>query len=246
MSTNMLVAMLQNTPPKEVDVTKLPAVSSLSGSLADRIYVALKTAILRLDFLPGSMIRKSAICEQLGVSRSPVSDALAKLSGEGLVDIVPQSGTRVSRLSIAAIREDAFFREALEVAAAGHAALHRSDETMARLARNIEMQKLLIADADTQDFIRTDTEMHELIMAVIDMPRLPAMVRMLSSHVDRARQLLVPEPGRLTETVEEHIDLVAAIRAQDAARAEAAMRHHVRQLTKRLEPLEAARPDLFT
>lgn len=242
----MLVVMVPVLTLEDANVTKLPILSDLSGSLTDRVYSAVRTAILRLDFLPGTVIRKSAICDQLGVSRSPVSDALAKLSGEGLVDIVPQSGTRVSRLSMAAIREDAFFREALEVAAARHAALHRSDETMARLARNIEMQKLLVADADGEDFMRTDIGMHEMIMATTDMPRLPATVRMLSSHVDRARQLLLPEPGRLAETVEEHIDLVEAIRAQDVDRAEAAMRHHVRQLTMRLEPLEAARSELFT
>ncbi|MEM9250305.1 MAG: GntR family transcriptional regulator [Pseudomonadota bacterium] len=230
----------------EADVSKLPIVSDLSGSLADRVYQALKSAILRLDFLPGAMIRKSAICEQLGVSRSPVSDALAKLSTEGLVDIVPQSGTRVSRLSISAIREETFFREALEVAAARYAALHRSEETMARLLRNIEMQKLLVADADGEDFMRTDIDMHHLIMGVTEMPRLPTTVRTLSAQVDRARQLLLPEPGRMADTVEEHIALVEAIRAKDVPRAEDAMRLHLRQLAQRLEPLETARPDLFT
>lgn len=241
----MLVIMTQTISINDADVSKLPPVSDLSGSLADRVYGAVKSAILSLDFLPGSMIRKSDICDQLGVSRSPVADALAKLSSEGLVDIVPQSGTRVSRLSMAAIREDIFFREALEVAAARHAALHRSEETLGRLTRNIEMQRLLIADADGEDFFRTDIAMHEMIMATTSMPRLPATVRMLSSHVDRARVLLVPEPGRLSETVEEHVDIVEAIRAHDAPGAEAAMRHHVRNLIKRLEPLEAARPDLF-
>lgn len=229
----------------EADVSQLPVLQNLTGSLADRVYTAIKTAILNLDFLPGAAIRKAAVCDQLGVSRSPVSDAFARLSTEGLVDVLPQSGTRVSCLSTDAIREDAFFREALEIAAVRHAAQHRSDETMARLTRNIEMQKLLVADVDSEDFFRTDTAMHDIIMSVANMPRLPATVRTLSSHVDRARQLLVPEPGRLTETVDEHIAIIDAIRAKDVSGAEQAMRHHVRQLIKRLEPLAAKRPDLF-
>ncbi|MEM1428073.1 MAG: GntR family transcriptional regulator [Pseudomonadota bacterium] len=230
----------------DADVTKLPVLSDLSGPLADRVYTVVKSAIMALEFPPGAVIRKSALCDRLGLSRSPVADALAKLSVEGLVDIVPQSGTRVSRLSMAAIREDAFLREALEVAAIRHAARHRSDEVVARLSRNIEMQKLLIADVDIEDFFQTDVAFHETIMATTEVSRLPATVRTLSPNVDRARLLLMPEPGRLADTLEEHVRIVDAIRRQDVDEAQDAMRRHVRQLLRRLEPLEAARPDLFS
>ena len=242
----MLVEMHTVTSHPDADVSNLPIVRSLSGSLADRVYLAVKTAILQLDFLPGALIRKSALCDQLSVSRSPVSEALAKLATEGLVDIVPQSGTRVARLSMAAIRDDAFMREALEVAAARHAALHRSDETLARLTRNIELQKLQVVDVDAQDFFETDIALHEMLMATTQVARLPHTVRTLSSQVDRARLLLMPEPGRLSETVAEHVTLVDAVARRDAVGAEEAMRHHVRQLIRRLEPLEAERPDLFS
>lgn len=230
----------------DADVNKLPDVNDLSGPLSQRVYTAVKRAILRLDFEPGSMIRKSAVCDHLQLSRSPVSDALAKLSSEGLVDIIPQSGSRVARLSMAAIREDAFLREALEIAAARHAARHRSTETLARLTRNIEMQKLLLVDVDKEDFIRTDDAFHETIMATTQISRLPATVEAVSQHVQRARLLLMPESGRLADTVAEHIEIVEAIRRQDCEAAQEAMRRHLRQLLKRLEPLEAARPDLFS
>lgn len=230
----------------DADVTKLPSLSDLTGSLADRVYAAVKSAILCLDFPPGALIRKSAVCDWLGLSRSPVSDALTRLSSEGLVDIVPQSGTRVARLSMDAVREDTFLREALEVAAARHAALHRSEETLARLMRNIEMQRLLVADVDGEDFFRTDETFHLTIMNTTGMTRLPTSVRAISQHVDRARLLLMPEPGRMTDTVEEHVLIFEALRAQDSLAAEQAMRHHLRQLIQRLEPLEAERPDLFS
>ena len=230
----------------DVDVTKLPDLNDLNGPLARRVHTVVKSAILSLDFLPGEMIRKSDVCEQLGVSRSPVSEALAKLSNEGLVDIVPQSGTRVARLSMAAIREDSFLREALEVAAVRHAAIHRSEETLGRLTRNLEMQKLLINGADKEEFIRTDVAFHEVIMATTKIKRLPATVQSVSRHLDRARLLPLPEPGRLEETVSEHIEILEAIREQDAEAAQDAMRRHVRQLLVRLGPLEAARSDLFS
>lgn len=230
----------------EADVTKLSPIADLNGSLADRVYTAVKTAILSLDFPPGAVLRKTSVCDQLTVSRSPVSDALTRLANEGLVDVYPQSGTRIARLSMAAIREDVFLREALEVAAARHAALHRSDEVLARLTRNIEMQKLLIVDADKEDFMNTDRALHDAIMSTTGISRLPATVRAMSTHLDRARVLLMPEPGRLAETVDEHINIVEAIRSKDETAAQDAMRHHVRQVLQRLQPLEAARPDLFS
>ncbi|WP_415401241.1 GntR family transcriptional regulator [Tateyamaria sp. SN3-11] len=230
----------------DVDVTKLPILDDMNGPLADRAYTALKSAIMAMDFAPGAFIRKSALCDRLGLSRSPVTDALAKLSVEGLVDIVPQSGTRVARLSMAAVREDVFLRETLEVAAARYAAEHRTDDVLARLSRNIEMQKLLVVDGDVDEFMRTDIAFHETIMATTNVSRLPGVVRTVSPSVNRARKLLMPEPGRMADTVEEHVQVANAIRRQDAKAAEDAMRYHVRQLLRRLEPLEAARPDLFS
>jgi len=242
----MLVESYAREAMSQADVTKLPTLNDLNGPLADRVYRAVKTAIMQLDFPPGAAIRKASICEWLGLSRSPVSEALAKLSTEGLVDIVPQSGTRVARLSMAEIREDAFMREALEVAAARNAAHARAEETVARLSRNLEMQKLLIADGAQADFMETDMAFHEAIMETTGVTRLPSTVNALSQHVNRARRLLLPEPGGLMKSLEEHIQIYDAIRHQDAVAAEAAMRHHVRRLLQRLEPLEAARPDLFS
>lgn len=230
----------------DADATQLPDLNDLTGSLADRVYAAVKSAILGLSFPPGAIIRKSTICDQLGLSRSPVSDALARLSGEGLVDIVPQSGTRVSRLSMAAIIEDTFLREALEVAAVRHCTMHRTDETVARLTRNLEMQKLLVVDLDKEEFMQTDAAFHDTIMVTTGVKRLPAAVQRLSPHLHRARLLLVPELGRTSESVEEHAVILDAIRAQDVDAAQDAMRHHVRQLLQRLKPLEAERPDFFS
>lgn len=136
-------------------------------------------------------------------------------------------------------------REALEVANARHAALDRSEETLARLARSVEFQRLSIADTDKEDFHRADEEIREIIMATTQVARLPVAVRSVSQHVDRARVLMIPQPGRLAETLSEHTSILAAIRDQDEIRTKNAMRHHLGQLTERLFPLEAERPDLF-
>ena len=232
-------------PSPNVDAAKLPDLREFGGLLSDRVYEALRNAILSLDFAPGAVLRKGAICDELGVSRTPVSDAILKLESEGLVEVIPQSATRVSRMSMKEVREDAFLREALEVAAVGFAASHRTDELLARLSRNLRMQVLQVEDGDFEEFYKTDQDFHRLILDCCNISRLHDTVRFVSNHMDRARLLLLPEPGRTSDSVKEHRRIVGAIRDADPAGAQAAMQNHLRQLIKRLEPLEKERPELF-
>ena len=76
---------------------RLRPLSDFSGSLSNRSYLALRAAILELWYRPGEALRKVEICAQLGVSRSPVAEAISRLAAEGLVDVVPQAGTYVAR-----------------------------------------------------------------------------------------------------------------------------------------------------
>ena len=86
----------------------LRPLAEFHGSLAQRVYASLREAILSLSLRPGDVIRKPEICEGLGVSRSPVSEAVARLAVEHLVHVVPQAGTYVARFSLEEIREGAF------------------------------------------------------------------------------------------------------------------------------------------
>lgn len=228
-----------------MDVETRIAIDGLDGSLAQRVYRAMRDAILDLTFVPGTVLRKAAICDQLGVSRSPVTEALARLSTEGLVDVIPQSATRVSRFSMEEIREEAFLREAIEVAAIARVAAGRTDEQIALLSRNLRLQTLLVEDQDNAGFFEADEAFHALLLTFTGYPNVSAVTSQLSLQVRRARQLLLPEEGRAAETVQEHTAVLDAIRAQDAAGAQAAMSHHLRQLITRLEPLERVYPDYF-
>ncbi len=233
------------TTVDDIDVSQLKEINSLEGSLAQRVYLSLKDAILTLAFPPGAILRKGAICEALGVSRSPVSEAIARLSAEGLVDVIPQSATRASYFSMEEIREGAFLREALELAAVGKVARDCTDEQIAKIRRNFRMQLLSIEDGDFAGFYQSDEEFHAMLMEFTGYSRLKALSQMVSLQVTRARMILLPSPGRAGETVEEHRAIVDAITDRDPARAQAAMQAHLAQLVMRLAPLETERPELF-
>lgn len=227
------------------DAKKLEDLNAFDGHLSDRVYESLRAAILSMDFEPGAVLRKGPICEALGVSRTPVADAILKLEADRLVEIIPQSATRVSKLSMKEIREDAFLREALEVSAAEFAAEQRTDELVQSLKASIETQTTYFENGNSIAFFRTDQAFHNLLLDCCKIDRLQATIRFVSNHMDRARLVLLPEPGRLQDTLSEHHQIVDAIEAGDPAAVRTAMQTHLRQLIKQLAPLEKERPDLF-
>jgi DNA-binding GntR family transcriptional regulator len=220
-------------------------INNLDGPLGQRVYTALRNKILTLAYEPGVVLRKGALCEQLGVSRSPVTEALNRLSSDGLVDIIPQSATRVSQFSMFELREESFLREAVETAAVAKVAQERTDEQLTILSRNLKMQNLLVEDEDFQGFFEADLEFHELILAFTGFPRVAITAGQLSLQLHRARMLILPERGRPAEAVAEHQSILAGIKARDANAARAAMSLHLRQLITRLEPLERQHPEYF-
>ncbi|WP_269582903.1 GntR family transcriptional regulator [Roseibium sp. Sym1] len=223
----------------------LPDIGKLSGSLAQRVYEALRSAILAMDLPPGTPLKKQVICEQLGVSRSPVTEAITRLAAEGLVEVIPQSGSRVTRFSMSEIREGAFLREAIELAAVAKVAVERTEEQLAELTRNLRLQALCLEDHDEAGFYREDERLHELIFSFTGFPKLNAIAATGWVQVNRARHLLLPMRGRAIASYEEHRAIVEAIREQDPEKARKAMQVHLSELVTRLEPLVESRPDLF-
>ncbi|PJI84275.1 GntR family transcriptional regulator [Yoonia maricola] len=220
-------------------------IAGMDGPLGQRVYTALRDSILSMALAPGTVLRKGALCAQLGVSRSPVAEALGRLSTDGLVDIIPQSATRVSRFFIPELREENFLREAIEVAAVRKVALERTNAQLMKLTRNIRLQGLLVEDQDFQGFFEADLEFHDLILAFTGFPKVANAAAQVSLQLQRARVLILPEEGRPGEAVAEHKAILSAIEAQDATAAQIAMSQHLGQLIKRIEPLELQHPEFF-
>ncbi len=229
----------------EINAKLLRNLSSANGGLAQQVHQSIKQAILALDFPPGAILRKGPICEKLGVSRAPVAEAISRLSTEGLVDVVPQSATRVAYFSMDEIREGVFIREALELAVVDKVARNITDDQRKKLTRNIRMQDLLVEDNDTLGFYEADEEFHHLLMNFTGFNGLSELSERVLVHVSRARILLLPTPGRLTETRDEHRAVHDAVCAGDPARARDTMKRHLGQLLPRLEKLRDERPELF-
>lgn len=224
---------------------EIPPLDRFEGPLSRRVYLSLREAILSLQYQPGEPLRKREICAELGVSRSPVSEAVARLAAEGLVRVVPQAGTYVSKLSMAEIREGAFLREALELAAVDELAPRIGEAQLAQLRRNLRVQQADVEHGDFPAFYQMDAAFHAMIMDFTGFPRLAQLADTLWVQVNRARQLVLPRPGRVQDTLAEHQAILAALEARDPQAARESMRHHLRQLITYLEPLEKTHPHFF-
>jgi DNA-binding GntR family transcriptional regulator len=233
------------TPTPDIDMTRLSPSGAQDGPLSQQVYRALRQAILSLEFPPGAVLRKPAICARLGVSRAPVSDAIARLSEDGLVEVIPQSATRVANFSMPEIREGAFLREALELAAVCKVAQDRTEEQLQHLNRTLRLQALLAEDGDFRGFYETDEAFHALLMTFTGFARLTDVAQKVSLQVTRARILLLPSPGRMAETLIEHRAIFEAIRDRDPQAAQDRMRCHLGQLLPRIAQLAEDRPELF-
>ncbi len=232
-------------PQEEPAERRLAPLDRFQGTLGQRVYQCLRAAILSLTYRPGEILRKPEICAALGVSRSPVADAVARLAAEGLVDVVPQAGTFVARFSMEDIREGAFLREAIETAAIERVAAGMTDDQLTLLRRNLTLQQAMLDAGDIPGFYAADAAMHELLLSFTGFRRLAQVSDTAWLHVNRARQLILPVPGRVAQTLEEHRAILAAVEARDPPAARAAVRAHLGQLIRYLEPLERERPDLF-
>lgn len=196
------------------------------GGTTDHVQAALRDAIVSADLPPGTFINKHDVCERLGVSRFPVSEALTRLQAEGLVEILPQRGTRVSRIRVSDVRESMFLRRALEAEAVRQLARAMPAGLVADLERNMRHQTAAIEASDPKGFHILDLEFHQLIVDALGYPRVRTLVEAARGGLERARRLL-SSPWRHSATLREHEAILAALKAGEPDAAAAAMLRHL-------------------
>jgi DNA-binding GntR family transcriptional regulator len=214
------------------------------GQTTERVERALRAAIVGLDFAPGEFIDKGAVCGRLGVSRFPVSEALGRLAAEGLVEVLPQRGTRAARIRLNEVREAMMIRRALEAMVAETAALRLPSEAVAELKDNLEAQAAAAAEGDRSRFHALDLAFHEILVTRLDLPRVAAVIEASRANIDRVRRLLA-SPRRHALTLKEHRALFAAIKARDPVRARLAMEAHLDEVGNELDRFAREVPDAF-
>ena len=193
----------------------------------------------------GRLIDKGELCEKLGVSRFPVSAAVSRLAYDRLVDVAPQHGSFVSRISLKDVQERLFIRSALEGEIAAEAARRMTPEDKFALAANLKEATVAVEADDIPSFYRADVAFHQILTARLGLARATEVLDNLRVHLERARRLLMTPPGRIREVLDEHKAIVEAIASGDADAARQAMKRHLGVTGALLEKFAGQRPEMF-
>lgn len=213
---------------------------------AQIVHRRLRDDIVSMRRRPGDVIFEKEIALEARLSRTPVREALLRLADEKLIEIVPKSGTMVSRIPAEILPEIIVARAALEAVTVKAAAEGARGSDIAGLKAIIERQREMLATGDIDGFHAADELMHRAIAEAGRLPGIWSMIVQIKVQLDRYRRLTLPQPHRMERAVAEHEAVIEAIASHDVVAATAAMNHHLYGLKVSLAPIRDLNPDYFS
>ena len=198
--------------------------------VTDWVYEELKSAIVDLRLAPGDPLREASLADQLGVSKTPIREALTRLEREGLVETTSFKGAVVTGYSRRDLLEIYELRELLENAAARTAAESMADADRDRLDRICRESRKLKKSHDAAGLAALISAFDDVLFEQVRNSRIRALIENLRAHLTRIGHLTAEIPGRIEASVDEHEKIVQAIAARDPELAERQMRAHIRSV----------------
>lgn len=197
--------------------------------IRDKVYERLRQAILTGKLQPGHRLVERKLAEQLGVSRTPVREAIRMLELEGLVSHLPRVGSVVAQVTDLEVLEIYRIRAVLEGLAARMAAENIKPDQLQRLTELLDSIDKYAdetnLDLDLLSIIHR--EFNDVIYKAAHSPRLYGMITSLVDYIDRYTRVGYCHPGRIKEATREHHQLVEAIKLRDGGLAEKVAREHI-------------------
>lgn len=220
---------------------------TLEGVIHDDLHAR----IVSLEYPPGHMIFENEIAAEFGVSRTPVRQAFFRLAMEGLLEVLPQRGARVSFLSKAKVRESQEIRTTLECLSVGKAAQRFDANDADCLAFKANVESIIAAQVkavearDDASFTRLDEDYHRALMRFSGNMTLHDIVSDLRAHINRIRLVELQEDYYDANAIVYHRQIFDAVCAGDPERASERMRAHLKVLEEFREELFSRRDDVF-
>jgi len=212
---------------------------------ATQAYDIVRAEIIGLTMAPGSTITENTVSSRLGFSRTPVREALIRLSDEGLVEIRPQLGTKISLIDPASAFEALLIRLELEKMLARRAAGNIDADLRKRFRANLTEQRAAARARDYDAFFRADDTFHALIAVGAGMKRTPLVIDFAAVDLSRIRNMGIHVPGRTRHTVSEHVAIFKALDKGDAAEAQTCITQHLGTVHRGFEALRERHPSWF-
>ena len=195
--------------------------------LRDVVFNTLRQAILKGELEPGERLMEIQLAGRLGVSRTPVREAIRKLELEGLVVMIPRKGAEVASITEKSLRDVLEVRKALEELAAELACQRMTEEEIVEAEKQLENFKKEVQSNDVTKIAEMDVEFHEMIYMGTKNERLIQMLHNLREQMYRYRMEYIKDKEKRNTLVEEHIEIINRIKNHDIEAAKEASRKHI-------------------
>jgi DNA-binding GntR family transcriptional regulator len=191
------------------------------------------------------MMSEKEVSMELNVSRTPVREAFIKMSKEGLVDILPQRGTVVSKIDLKRVEEERFIRENLELGVFNIAVLDFPKEAISVLQNNIEEQIKSLKEEHQEKFFRLDEEFHKIIFEACGKELCWEVIQNVSGHYKRMRVMTLWKEEFSKQILEQHEALLECIKKRDVNSAASVLKKHLCKLKNEELEMKEKYPDYF-
>ncbi|WP_346915132.1 GntR family transcriptional regulator [uncultured Roseibium sp.] len=214
-------------------------------SVSQQIQDSLRARIVSLELAPGQNLSRSDIATHYGVSQTPVRDAMMKLEEEGLLTIYPQSKTEVSKIDVEHARETQTLRLSLELEVCRRLAKSGDPKAIDQARKILHLQETALSDGDLGLFSMLDKRFHLSLFQAVGIANLWQLVASRSGHIDRLRNLNLPDPGKAANILHYHRLILDAIESGNVQATDEAVRSHLSGTLETVDQIVARNPDYF-
>lgn len=216
-----------------------------SEPVNQQIYRLLRQEIVDCTIRPGTLLSEKEISTRFSVSRQPVREAFIKLSETGLVQILPQRGTFVMKISAKRVSDGRFIREALESAIIRRVATTITPERLMQLKHNLHRQELAAANKRDKEFLELDDEFHRTFTEIVDCPMAWETIETIKATMDRVRFMSLADVSPPESLIEQHYRIYHALEKRDPDAAEEAIHQHLREMITTITTISQRNTDWF-
>ena len=186
----------------------------------------IKDNIIRLELAPGSLVSENELAAEMGLSRTPVREALIELAKVKIIEIAPQKRSMVAYIDYELVEEARFMRNVLECAVVELACQCAGEEALLSLEKNVTLQRFYLENSNYGGIMELDDQFHKTLFQIAQKLQVYEMIQHISIHFDRVRSMALSSVKDI-KIVEDHAQLLQALRDQDGARARALMEKHL-------------------
>lgn len=204
----------------------------------------LTKSIVSMELEPGKVLSETELAKQLGISRTPLREALIDLNHSLVIETVPQKGSFVSLIDPDLVEEARFIREVLDLSVVEIACHIATPEGLLNLEANVKLQEFYLENYVLDKIMELDDEFHRLIYVMANKERTYKMKSSMMMHYDRARALSLVAV-KDTKIVNDHRQILEAIRQRNVEEAKTQVRKHLSRYDLDKEEIKKAYPQYF-